>query len=143
MEEEAEHPVGLAKKGSRMETETDFGDDEEEDDSLLDQFLSTLRRCPDQIMRYQTMGKALSLDPLQFSSGDLPPRCETCGASRGFELQLMPKLVDLTGRRLQFGTIQGTVNITNLIAQHNRLLIGPKLLINVHKLVDDSNSIKK
>lgn len=102
MGEQVEHPTAAGAAGSVSNME----EDDEDDDSTIEDFLSTLRRLPNQILRYQVLGTPLSLDPCQFSSGRLPPCCDSCGASRCFELQLMPKLVDLTKGRVQFGTVQ-------------------------------------
>ncbi|CAG5083407.1 Oidioi.mRNA.OKI2018_I69.PAR.g10372.t1.cds [Oikopleura dioica] len=81
-------------------------DDEEDEDEVVQEFLEGLRQQPSQILRYQVMGKPLSLDPQQYSNGAAVPRCDTCGASRGFELQLMPRLGDILGANFSIGTVQ-------------------------------------
>merc|ERR1711937_1018161 len=90
-----------------------------EEDSPIEEFLVTLRKVPEQILRYAVLGKPVSLDPRQLSSGTLPPCCEHCCASRCFEFQLMPKLVDLTRGRLEFGTIQIFVCSKNCTSKPN------------------------
>ena len=79
---------------------------EEDEDAVVQDFLEGLRQQPNQILRYQVMGKPLSLDPAQYSHGTSVPRCDVCGASRGFELQLMPRLGDILGANFSIGTVQ-------------------------------------
>ncbi|CBY37810.1 unnamed protein product [Oikopleura dioica] len=81
-------------------------DEEEDKDVVVQDFLEGLRQQPNQILRYQVMGKPLSLDPAQYSHGTSVPRCDVCGASRGFELQLMPRLGDILGSNFSIGTVQ-------------------------------------
>lgn len=127
-EEDMEHENELLRKYELQEqadNQSNSGDscgmeeDDDEEDSPIEEFLATLRKVPEQILRYAVLGKPVSLDPRQLSSGTLPPCCEHCGASRCFEFQLMPKLVDLTKGRLEFGTIQIFVCSKNCTSKPN------------------------
>jgi len=100
---------GVNNQAANQSTNSSSGmetDDEEDEDAVVQDFLEGLRQQPNQILRYQVMGKPLSLDPAQYSHGTSVPRCDVCGASRGFELQLMPRLGDILGANFSIGTVQ-------------------------------------
>jgi pre-rRNA-processing protein TSR4 len=64
---------------------------------------------PLHVLRYRWDGKPLWFTSLEKYQGD-PPSCERCGASRVFEFQVQPQLINLLGSttfadRLDFGTI--------------------------------------
>ncbi|KAI2801909.1 programmed cell death protein [Blomia tropicalis] len=55
------------------------------------QFYKRLRRCPEQIIRYEWMGQPLfSTDNVDIVKPDC---CHNCGSERTFELQIMPGLI--------------------------------------------------
>ena len=63
-------------------------------DKLYKKFQKTTKLSPDQVIRYQRFG-----DPLWISIKDRPnsndiPVCEQCGATRKFEFQIMPQLLN-------------------------------------------------
>lgn len=65
------------------------------DDTINYHFYKRLRRCPEQIIRYDWNGQPLR------STADVdikPDPCPHCCGSRVFELQLMPALVNILGR---------------------------------------------
>jgi len=75
----------------------DVGDEEwaeieagQREDKFAEKFRARLRRCPDQVLRYDRRG-----DPLLCSSTPLaaPPPCGACGGQRTFEFQVMPQLL--------------------------------------------------
>ncbi|XP_017465431.1 PREDICTED: programmed cell death protein 2-like [Rhagoletis zephyria] len=65
------------------------------EDAINYHFYKRLRRCPEQIIRYDWAGQPL------LSSADAEPKaepCPECGAARVFELQLMPALISILCR---------------------------------------------
>ena len=63
-------------------------------DKLYKKFQKTTKVSPDQVIRYQRFG-----DPLWISMKNRPnsndiPVCEQCGATRHFEFQIMPQLLN-------------------------------------------------
>merc|ERR1739844_202275 len=63
-------------------------------DKLYKKFQKTTKLSPDQVIRYQRFG-----DPLWISIKDRPnsndiPVCQQCGATRTFEFQIMPQLLN-------------------------------------------------
>ncbi|XP_069018289.1 programmed cell death protein 2-like [Embiotoca jacksoni] len=80
-------------------------------DAVFSRFLKSISRCPQQILRYRRGGKPLFVSAPPAAASRPAPACGSCGASRTFEMQLMPALVSLLRRRdggaeaqLEFGT---------------------------------------
>lgn len=75
-------------------------------------FQARVMLCPDQLIRYSCdpEGYAIPIAALSPEDADAG-RCQNCGAERGFELQLMPTLVDflrIEGEKdpvIEFGTV--------------------------------------
>ncbi|CAG2106875.1 unnamed protein product [Medioppia subpectinata] len=78
-----------ATKGNEM-FEQNFLDTIYKSDRQNYKFFKRLSICPKQVIRYQLMGS-----PLVNSDSHklIVPKCESCGADRCFELQLMPALI--------------------------------------------------
>ena len=55
----------------------------QKEDKVMEKFKKRLRRCPDQVLKYERRGRPLecSAQPLQ-----PPPACQKCGDQRSFEL---------------------------------------------------------
>ncbi|KAI6171583.1 VMA21-like domain protein [Aphelenchoides bicaudatus] len=66
----------------------------EQRDRYFKRFSRLVQRCPDQVLRYARNKQPLR--PSDHSNMDSPvPKCESCGAERTFEFQLMPHLLSL------------------------------------------------
>ncbi|XP_017292389.1 programmed cell death protein 2-like [Kryptolebias marmoratus] len=81
-------------------------------DAVFSRFMKTILVCPQQILRYCRGGTPLFISKPPSNMARLVPSCSSCGASRTFELQLMPALVSLLQRKdggseteLEFGTV--------------------------------------
>ena len=63
-------------------------------DKVMEKFKKRLRRCPDQVLKYERRGWPLecSAQPLQ-----PPPACQKCGGQRTFEFSVMPQLLSELG----------------------------------------------
>jgi len=63
---------------------------DQKEDKIMEKFKKRVRRCPDQVIRYDRRGL-----PLLCSSTPLPPAppCNLCQGSRSFEFQVMPQLL--------------------------------------------------
>ena len=66
----------------------------QKEDKVMEKFKKRLRRCPDQVLRYERRGR-----PLQCSAQPLqpPPACSKCGGQRTFEFSVMPQLLSELG----------------------------------------------
>jgi len=106
-----------AGQGTSVGVEEDDEDDEDDDAMAggpsgmwLRRFQRRLERSPEQVVRYAWGGEPLWLAPppqeLQ-GTGDAatPPPCGRCGASRIFELQLMPMLASQLGASSDWGVV--------------------------------------
>lgn len=65
------------------------------EDAVNYHFYKRLRRCPEQIIRYDWTGQPL------LSTSEVEPKvepCSDCGSARVFELQLMPALISILCR---------------------------------------------
>lgn len=56
-------------------------------------FYKQLRKCPEQIMRYEWSGKPLK--PSNKANIETSEPCKNCGSTRVFEVQLMPSLINI------------------------------------------------
>jgi len=94
--------------GGQVDEEPDDDDDDDDDDAgcdngerwlskfnWLSKFQRRIERSPTQIVRYAWGGTPLWVapPPPQLKDGIWPPKCEKCGCSRIFELQLLPTLL--------------------------------------------------
>uniref|UniRef100_H2UK71 Programmed cell death 2-like n=1 Tax=Takifugu rubripes TaxID=31033 RepID=H2UK71_TAKRU len=80
-------------------------------DAVFSRFMKKISLCPQQILRYCRGGCPLFISEPPCNVEQMVSACGTCGASRTFELQLMPALVSLlqtrggSGGQVEFGTI--------------------------------------
>ncbi|KAI3371341.1 hypothetical protein L3Q82_023550 [Scortum barcoo] len=81
-------------------------------DAVFSRFMKKISLCPQQILRYCRGGKPLFISKPPPNLAQMVSACGSCGASRTFELQLMPALVSLLRRKdggaeveLEFGTV--------------------------------------
>lgn len=68
------------------------------DDKDNYRFYKRLKRCPQQIIRYEWNGHALNA---RTDAKLSPNRCQNCGESRIFELQIMPYLINFSSQNTQ------------------------------------------
>ena len=62
----------------------------QKEDKTCERFKARLRRCPDQVLRYDRRGAPLLCSATPPAA---PPPCPACGGPRSFELQVMPQLL--------------------------------------------------
>lgn len=79
-------------------------------DAVFSRFMKKISLCPQQILRYCRGGKPHFISEPPSNMAQVVSACGSCGASRTFELQLMPALVSLLQRKdgeaeLEFGTV--------------------------------------
>ena len=83
-------------------------------DAAFGRFMKRVWRCPEQVLRYSWAGEPLFISDPPPGWQQMVPLCDSCGARRTFELQLMPALVSLlrppgvptpTDPSLEFGTV--------------------------------------
>lgn len=81
-------------------------------DAVFSRFMKKISLCPQQILRYCHGGRPLFISEPPCNVAQMVSACGACGASRTFELQLMPALVSLLQARggggsgqLEFGTV--------------------------------------
>ena len=58
------------------------------------QFKETTKLAPDQVIRYQRLGKPLWISDKEIPEAKDIPDCELCGAPRIFEFQIMPQMLN-------------------------------------------------
>lgn len=80
-------------------------------DAVFLRFMKKISLCPQQILRYCRGGCPLFISEPPCNVAQMVSACDACGASRTFELQLMPALVSLlqtrggSGGQVEFGTV--------------------------------------
>lgn len=79
-------------------------------DAAFSRFMKKISLFPQQILRYCRGGRPLFISEPPCNVAQTVSACGTCGASRTFELQLMPALVSLLqtrdgGSQVEFGTV--------------------------------------
>lgn len=79
-------------------------------DAVFSRFMKKISLFPQQILRYRRGGRPLFISEPPCNVAQTVSACGACGASRTFELQLMPALVSLLhardgGSQVEFGTV--------------------------------------
>ena len=82
------------------------------DDKINYHFYKRLRRCPEQIIRYDWLGQPLH----SCANADAKPDpCKSCGTPRVFELQLMPALINILSRTKRDNVHAGDLDFETIL----------------------------